>query len=254
MEYHSYLSLIPESLVISMLPAQEFGKYLAVGTKKRAKEQAIYFELNNNLNGEYFDLQGAIKLCTPHDDGQPKHSVYVSNYRVLEHISLEAIGSLWLVTSNGLALELKQAPLPTETGQIHHLYQELCPVHPLIASSLGPSEFCKFITDPQVRISVPKICFLDLRLGTVPEEPEKADPGNLPYKNIKHLWSCIFELTEKNKTTKTVNRTYFPRVLYRCIKNGFYIGDQQNILYYPFPSIEELEKNHHRWWRWAQEC
>jgi len=148
MEYHLYMSLIPESLVVSMLPPQEFGRYLAIGTKKRAKEQAIYFELSNDFENEYFDLQGAIKLCTPHEDGQPKHSVYVSTYRVLEHVPLETIGSLWLVTSNGLALELKQDSLPTEAEQIHHLYQELCPVHPLIASSLDPSEFCKFITDP----------------------------------------------------------------------------------------------------------
>lgn len=253
MEHHLYLSLIPEALVVSMLPAQEFGRYLAIGTKKRVKEQAIYFELSNDFESEYFDLQGAIQLCTPHEDGQPKHSVYVSTYRVLEHVPLEAIGSLWLATSNGMALELKQGPLPTETEQIHHLFQELCPVHPLIASSLDPSEFCKFITDPQVRVSVPKISFLDLRLGTVPEKPEKSDAGDMPYKNIQHLWSCMLELTEKNKTTKTVNRIYSPRVLYRCIKSGFYVGDQHKLLYYPFPSSEEMEKKHHRWWRWAQE-
>ncbi|MDT8300491.1 MAG: hypothetical protein RQ760_03340, partial [Sedimentisphaerales bacterium] len=151
MEYHLYISLIPESLVVSMLPAEEFGRYLAVGTKKRANEQAIFFELSNDFESEHFDLKGAIELCKPHEDGQPKHSVYVSTYRVLEHVSLEAIGSLWLVTSNGLTLELKQAPLPTKTEEIHHLYQELCPVHPLIASTLDPSEFCKFITDPQER-------------------------------------------------------------------------------------------------------
>ncbi len=253
MEHYIYLSLIPESLVVSMLPAQEFGSYLAVGTKKRANEQAMYFELSGDFESEYFDLQGAIKLCQPHEDGQPKHSVYVSTYRVLEHVPLELIGNLWLVTSNGLALELKQGPLPTKNERIHHLYQELCPVHPLIASSLGPPEFCKFITDPKVRVSVPKICFLDLRLGTVPDKPEKSDQGDLPYRNIRHIWSCVLELTEKNKTTKTVNRTHFPRVFYRCIKSGFYIGDQNTILYYPFPSIEELEKEHHRWWKWAQE-
>jgi hypothetical protein len=247
------MSLIPESLVVSMLPAPEFGRYLAIGTKKRANEQAIYFELSNDFQSEYFDLQGAIQLCKPHEDGQPKHSVYASTYRVLEHVPLEAIGSLWLVTHNGLTLELKQGSLPTETEQIHHLFQELCPVHPLIASSLDPYEFCKFITDPKVRVSLPRICFVELRLGYVPEKPEISDQGDLPYKNIKHLWSCILELTEKNKTTKTVNRTYLARVLYRCIKSGFYIGDQNTLLYYPFPSSEDLEKNHHKWWRWAQE-
>lgn len=61
------------------------------------------------------------------------------------------------------------------------------------------------------------------------------------------------DLIKANKTTKTVNRIYSPRVLYRCIKSGFYVGDQHTLLYYPFPSSEEMEKKHHRWWRWAQE-
>jgi hypothetical protein len=253
MEHHLYLSLIPEALVVSMLPAAEFGNYLAVGTKKRARQQAIFFELTDGFGSDYFDLQGALQQCVPHEDGQPKHSVYVSTYRVLEHVPLKVFNSLWLITNNGLGLELKQGPLPTGGNKVDHLYQELCPVHPLIASSLGPSEFCKFITDPKVRVSVPRICFLELRLGASPSDPEKADNGDLPYRDVKHLWNCIFELTEKNKTTKTVNRVYFPHVLYRCIKSGFYVGNQTTLLHYPFPSINELEKSNHRWWRWAQE-
>ena len=118
MEYYIYLSLIPESLVVSMLPAQEFGKYLAIGTKKRPSEQAIYFELSKKLESDYFDLQGAIQSCKPHEDGQPKPSVYVSTYRVLEHVPLDVIGSLWLVTSNGLALELKKGTLNSQMMSI----------------------------------------------------------------------------------------------------------------------------------------
>ena len=251
MEHHLYLSLIPESLVVSMLRPEEFGRYLAVGTKKRAREQAIYFEVSN-FESDYFDIQGAIELCTPHEDGQPKHSVYVSTYRVLEHVPLEAIGNLWLVTNNGLALELKQGPLPTENDEVHHLYQELCPVHPLIASDLNPPEFCKFITDPKVGVSVPRICFLELQFGEPHKELQKSEACNLPYKNIKHLWDCLAELTERDKTVKTVDRIHPSHVLYRCTKSGFYIGDNNTVLYYPFPSPEELEKEPHRWWRWAQ--
>lgn len=253
MEHHLYLSLTSEALIVSMLPAAEFGNYLAVGTKKRAREQAIFFELNNDIESDYFDVSGAIQICTPHEDGQPKHSVYVSTYRVLEHVPLETFGNLWLITNNGLALELQQGQLPANSDEANHLYQELCPVHPLVVSVLDPSEFCKFITDPKVRVSVPKICFVELRLGPIPSEPQAIDPGDLPDQHIKHLWNCVLELTEKKKTTKTVNRTYDRRVQYRCIKSGFYVGNQDKLLYYPFPSEQELEKNNHRWWRWAQE-
>lgn len=253
MEHYLYLSLIPESLVISMLPPEEFGNYLAVGTKKQAREQAIFFELSNGFESEYFDLQEAIQQCVPHEDGQPKHSVYVSTYRVLEHVPLEIFGNLWLFTNNGLGLELKQDPLPADMDDAHYIYQELCPVHPLIASTLGPFGFCKFITDPKVRVSVPKMCFLELTHGTLPEDPERARVGDLPYRDVKHLWSCVLEMIEKGKITKTVNRTYFPHVQYRCIKSGFYVGDQNTLLYYPFPSHKVLEKKDHRWWRRAQE-
>jgi len=148
MAHRVFLSVIPEALVVSMLSPGEFGSYLATGTRKRAREQAIYFELKSDFQSDYFDLETAIRRCVPHEDGQPKHSVYVSTYRVLEHVPLEAFGSLWLVTRDGLALELKQGPLPTEEGPAQHLYQELCPVHPLIASLLNPAQFCRFITSP----------------------------------------------------------------------------------------------------------
>lgn len=251
MEHYTYLSLIPESLVVSMLAPEEFGRYLAVGSGKRAREQAIFFEVSE-FESDYFDIEGAIERCVPHEDGQPKHSVYVSTYRVLEHVPLEAIGNLWLVTNNGLTLELKQGLLPAEGDHDHHLYQELCPVHPLIASDLDPPEFCKFITDPKVGVSVPRICFLELQTGEPYTEQKEPEASNLPYKNIKHLWDCMAELTERDKAVKTVDRINPQHVLYRCTKNGFYIGDHETMLYYPFPSAEELEREHHRWWRWAQ--
>jgi len=251
MKYHLYLSLIPEALVVSMLPPVEFGRYLAVGTKKRAKEQAMYFELKTDFKSEYFDLSKAIRHCKPHEDGQPKHSVYVSTYRVLEHVPLDALGNLCLTTPNGMTLELEQADLLAEDKDNPHLYQELCPVHPLIASLLSPTDFCKFITDPSVNISMPKICFLELQLGKMESKSWKKVSSNLPYKNISHLRDCLLELGDRGKNTKTVDRVHSPHVPYRCIKSGFFIGDQNTVLYYPFPSAAEMEKKHHRWWRWA---
>jgi len=44
MDMYLYLLLFPESLVASMLGPPEFGAYLATGTRKRAREQAMYFQ------------------------------------------------------------------------------------------------------------------------------------------------------------------------------------------------------------------
>ena len=75
---------------------------------------------------------------------------------------------------------------------------------------------------------------------------------NLLNKNLEHLWDYIRELTEKDKPAKTVDRIHHPYVLYRCTRSDFYVGGSNTVLYYPFPSAAELEREHHRWLRWAQ--
>jgi hypothetical protein len=251
MAIYNYLLLIPESLVISILEPESFGTYLATGTKKRAREIALYFDLKSDFKSDYFNMVQAARDCVPHPDGAPKSSVYVSTYRVLEHVPLDAIGSLWLTTRDGRVLELKQGTVPSSFTGRYHLFQELCPVHPLIASTKDPVEFRRFITDPKVRISVPKICFLELQLGELQDDPAHGKSKNLPYKRIDHLRDCLMELADRGKTTKTVNRTQQEHVPYRVIKSGFYVGDSNSVLYFPFPSVEELEKTHHDWWRSA---
>jgi hypothetical protein len=251
MDTYLYLSLIPESLVVSMLPPAEFGTYLATGTKKRAREQAVYFEIDNDFQSNDFDLAMARQSCVPHPDGQPKHSIYVSTYRVLEHIPLKAMGNLWLATRDGRTLQLEQQSVPEQFEGKYHLYQELCPVHPLIASVLDPVEFRKFITDPDVSVRLPKICFVELKLGGMAEDPASAGVEDLPYEHLEHVRDCLAELAAREKTTKTVNRIQPERIPFRCIESGFFVGDRDTVLFYPFPSAEEMDKQHHQWWRSA---
>jgi hypothetical protein len=40
-------------------------------------------------------------------------------------------------------------------------------------------------------------------------------------------------------------------LLYRTIKNGFFVGDQDHFLFYEFPSLEKLENEYYTWWRSA---
>lgn len=255
MAVHLYLSLIPESLVASMLPPEAFGAYLATGTRKRSHGQAIFFDLDPDFRSDYFRLDGVKQRCVPHPDGRPKHSVYASIYRVLEHVPLTALGSLWLVTRHGAALALQQSPTPEEGRPSYHLYQELCPVHPLIASTLSPSRFCRLITDPRRAICVPRICFVELDLGGLAEDPAAGLAENLPYGQVEHLRNCLTELNaEADKHTKTVDRVCRRSFLYRCVSNGFYVGDQEEMIYYPYPSQEELETKYFQWWRCANDA
>ena len=252
METHLYFLLSPESLVMSMLGPSEFGAYLATGTKKRAREQAMYFQVDDGFENDYFDLEKAKKSCVPHEDGRPKHSVYVSTYRVLEHVPLNVIGDLWLVTRDGRGLALQHSEAPEEYEGQYHLYKELCPVHPLIASRMNAKDFNNFITNPEVTVSVPRICFVEMDLADLAHEPSCGDAKNLPYNNLDHIRDCLIELATKSKTTKTVNRIQHEHITYRCVKKDFFVGDQTGMLYYPFPSIEDMEKHHHYWWRSAE--
>ena len=255
MKTYMYLSMIPESLVASMLPPEEFGTYLATGTRKRPHGAAMFFQINEGFTSDYFDLSDLPRRCVPHADAQPKHSVYLGIYRVLEHMPLEAIGSLYLVTAHGRVLELARGEaLPGPSGK-YHLYQEICPVHPLIASSLDPEGFCRLITDPTRPISVPRICFVDLQLSGLADDPAHAPSGDLPYHNIDHLRDCLVELGRGDaKQTKTVDRISRQSFLFRSVRGGFFLGDQERMLCFPYPSREQLEGQYYRWWRCANDA
>jgi hypothetical protein len=55
----------------------------------------------------------------------------------------------------------------------------------------------------------------------------------------------------KEKRTKTVLRYMQGDLKYRTIKTGFFIGEQDRFLFYPFPSINEMEGKYYTWWRSA---
>ncbi len=252
MKIYLYLSLIPEALIASMLPPEKFGAYFAVGTRKRTHGEAIFFEVDSALKSDYFKLDDLHKRCVPHPDGQPKRSVYISIYRVLEHVPLKSLKDLYLVTLDGRVLQLAKASASTPISNDLHLYQEIAPVTPLIASNLDPLAFCRYVTDPKNSVFVPKLAFFDLYIGGLVEDPLNAPADELPYKNLDHLRDCLYGLLEHpEKPTKTVIRSLHCEILYRTVQTGFFIGDQNDFIFYPFPSVDELEEKHHAWWRSA---
>lgn len=252
MKRYLYLSLLPEALIASMLPPEQFGNYLAVGTKKRTRGQAMFFEVDPDFESNYLNLSNIENLCKPHPDGTPKRSKYFSIYRVLEHIPLDKLKNLYLATDDGRVLELQKAEYSPKQDTKLRLYQQLCPVNPRIASSLEPKEFVNFITNTKNPVSVPKIVFVQLGLNDLASDPVNGSDENLPFPNIQHLRDCLTELKlAKDKPTKTVIRFMQGDLLYRTIKNGFYVGDQNNFLFYKFPSLDQLENEYYTWWRSA---
>jgi hypothetical protein len=253
MTIHLYLSLMPEALIASMLPPEEFGDYYAVGTHKKLHGQAMFAELDPDFRHPFFRVEEGLARCVPHGDGSPKKSVYISAYRVLEHIALDAIRKFYLVTAYGKVLGLDRADYAPEPEKSpYHLYQEIAPLQPMVVSTLNPMEFYGLITqDPSSLIHLPAISFVELRLGALAEDPEYGEVGDLPYTFIHHLRECLLELRDKSIQSKMVNRVQPVEFPYRVITNGIFIGTQKELTYYPLPSRDELRSKHFRWWRSA---
>jgi hypothetical protein len=252
MTVHLYLSLLPEALIASMLTPEEFGVYYALGSAKKSRGQAIFFEIDPDFRHDYFRVEEGIRRCVPHEDGSPKASIYISVYRVLEHISLDAILKLYLVTKDGRVLGLDSSPDFPEDEDKLHLYQEIAPVHPLIVSNLDPLEFYELIVkSPTSLLSLPAIAFVEMRLGELAESPERGALRDLPYSNVDHLRQCLVDLRTKRVHTKMVNRVEPASFSYRTIKSGLFVGNQEGLLFFPLPSQEELRAQHYRWWRSA---
>lgn len=247
-----YLSATPEALIASMLPPAEFGEYLSTGTKKMNRGQAIFFEVDLGQIENLIDMDNLNKSCVAKPDGSPKNSVYLSVYKVLEMIPISALKSLYLTTDNGHTLELKRASfdLSTENKNKLHLYQELCPVAPLVASDLTPSAFAKRLTDGSIPVVLPKLFFVELKLGELATNPLKGSIEYLPYSNVGHLRDCLEILKgEYEKHMKTVQRVFSGSLLYRTIESGFYVGSKDDLAFYPYPSLAELENINYEFFR-----
>jgi hypothetical protein len=252
MSKYVYLTCTPEALVASMLPPKGFGLYLSTGTKKRNRSQVMFFEVDLSKIENLIDMDSLNRRCVAKEDGSPKSSVYLSVYRVLETIPTSALKSLYLTTDHGHVLELKRADYDKslEPQNALHLYQELCPVTPLVASGLPPSVFLKKLTDGSTPIVLPKLFFVELKLGDLATNPLSGSAEHLPYSNIGHLRDCLEILKgEYEKHMKTVQRIYSGLLLYRTISTGFYAGARDDIVFYPYPTMAELENINYEFFR-----
>jgi len=237
-----------------MLDPVAFGTHYAVGAMVHSRGEAIFFEVDPSLlpPGE-FPLHLIDERCVARSDGSPKKSVYLAIYRVLSRIPVSALGNLYLVTKDGQTLELTRTEYIREPDRHAYLYQEFCPIDPMVASCLEPLEFCRAITDTSRPVHVPRIVFSQLSLQGLAQDPLHGEAEDLPYPNLQHLREVLTSLRGADaKDSKLFLKQVNDGVFYRTIRGGFYVGDQQDFAFYRFPDVDELEANHYAWWRSAQ--
>ncbi len=253
METYLYLSLIPEALIFSHLPPDRFGMYLANGTKRQSEGPAVFFTVRQDADLSALRVEEGRERCQPHPDGSPRMSVYVAIHNVLARVPLAALGNAYLTTSAGFTLELEQAEWDEGSKDLFYLYQELGPVYPRVASRLEPSAFCRSVTSPEPLVSVPRLAFMDLRLGGLAEDPEAVGGEPLPYRNVEHLKQCLHYIhRHPDHRTKIVNREPSPEVPFYMIRSGLFVGDAGGMHYYPLPAEDTLRRDHYLWWNSAR--
>ena len=251
MDIHLYMSCYrSEALIASHLTPEAFGRYMAIGTQKLTRGSYMFIEVDRGLKSDYFKLDDLDKRCVPHEDGSPKASKYVSVYRVLEHVPRSALGKLYLVTADGRVLGLEQAPYEEKEHAGINLYQELCPLSPMVISATAPSAFAAFMTSRDTPLCVPRLLFADLLLD---HDLDGRLAGHLPYADPLHLEACIAQLEGPGgKRTKTVSRNPTINAFYRTVRRGFFVADEGGMAFYPYPVLHSLETQHAHWWRSAQ--
>jgi hypothetical protein len=252
MSIHLYFSLIPEALIASMLTPEQFGQYYATGFKFKSKGQALFFEIDPAFRHPYFDIDGCFKRCKPKADGSPKNSVYISMYRVLEHLSVAAIGKLYMTTAMGATLGIERGAAMPPIRRELHMYQTLSPKNSLVCSSLDPaSYYADITTKPSHSFSFPGVCFVELELGRLATDPENGQDSDLPYTFMQHLREALLEVSHKDKPNKLVHRVHSLEFPYRMVKDGYYLGIGPELVHYPMPNQTVLRRDHITWWRSA---
>lgn len=252
---HFYLLVSPmEALIASMLGPYDFGAYMATGSRKTASEQLVFAEIEGDF-GSDFDWDYAHRSCVPHPDGSPKHSVYLSVYRVLERIPLNCLLNLYLTTRDGRSLELTKGEIPPPMyWKGYALYKELCPVTPLVASSLPPEPFARYLVDPSNKISVPAILFADVRIIDLDNMEHTGNIGGLyDHGGNEHVRACFEEIKmHPGKRSKTIDRSYSSKFSYQSIGQGlFFASYKDGIIFYPMPERDEIRHSHYEWGRSA---
>lgn len=266
MTVYLYFSLIPEALIASNLPPEKFGRYYATGSSFKSKGQCLFFAVDIDFRSPYFDVEAAIARCVPAADGTPKHSVYVSMYRVLEHLPTAVLGQLYLTTAYGDTVALTRGELAGQVGAQSvaqadaclHLYQDLAPINSLVVSNLDPLAFYASVTlSPTRFIRFPALCFVELEIGDLASDPANGQASELPYLFINHLREALMVLEPRvsdkpsTKDSKMVHRIHSLDFPYRMVKKGFYVGNGADLAFYPMPSLQQLRDENRQWWRSA---
>ena len=137
------------------------------------------------------------------------------------------------------------------------VYQEICPLSNLVASTLDQRAFGKYITSGTRSKGAPKIMFtqyeFDVELFLSQNENRDMLTCPIPDTYPNRLHDYLLELKQNaDKKTKTVSlNSTMTAASWRLIRHGFWFDGPEQLVFFPMPSAKDLEKDHYDWWRSA---
>jgi hypothetical protein len=252
-----YQILYPNpALVASQLSPEDIARHYLVGSIRHDSGKHVFAEIDPNFRHPYFEIDENMKFMVPHEDGSPKHTRFISTYRVLEHMDFDAIQTLYLSTSEAHLMPLKPAPyeLKHQTGFLR-TFAEIAPLSMLVMSPYEFPEFGRFITAPHNTKGAPKLFYtqIDLNVEEFLTSFERNPFTQAPFSFLhpSKLRDAIQQLRIKpEKKTKGLS-LYCPldQISYKKIRHGFMFASQEKLRFFPMPSLHDIEVNHFKFWQ-----
>jgi hypothetical protein len=255
---HLYAILFPSTaLVGSQLSPEEFGRHFISGSSKYYAGKLIFVEVQADYRHPFLKIDEMMKHLTPHEDGSPRATKYVSTYRVLEHLDYDALLNLYITTPEGYTLELKPGSQgPERQPGLIRAYAEINPVSMMLLSDLSFSEFGKFITAPDSRVGAPVMLFTQIEMD--PDEFLAAFDANpllpspIPDIHPSVLRKSIWELRQfPDKHTKGLSpASPLGKISFKNLRHGFLFATQDKTKFYPMPDIKVIEETNFKFWKY----
>ncbi len=260
MEYrnHLYLILHPNhALVGSQYEPEKFSLHYSSGSSRYYSGKVIFAEIHGGYRHPFFPIDEMMEELVPHEDGRPKATKFISSYRVLEHIDLDAIQTLHLVTPEGnlLSLEPESCNLFDHENREVRIYAEIAPLRMLVLSDYTAEEYGQYITDPKNPKGAPKLFYtqIDLDIEDFLEQLKENPFKESPVKSIHptSLRDAYHELKKyPNKHTKGLCLdSSLDQISYKFIRGGFTFADQQSKKCFKMPELDTIERRNYKFWK-----
>lgn len=244
------------ALIASQLGPDAFARHYLAGSIRHYSGKVIFADIDPAFRHPYFTIDDFLPDVTPHEDGRPKATKFISVYRVLEHLDFSMIRTVYLTTPEAavLALEPGDEPQTRQPGLLR-IYAEINPVRMLVLTRLNFLEFGDLVTNLEKRRAVPALFYTQLEFDAdsfiEDFETNPVLPPPIPRVHPSKLRDAIQEMVAmRNKETKgLLLDSSFDTIPYKLVRHGFMFARHGEARFFRMPDQHEIEARNYKFWK-----